>query len=764
MRLIVVSNRLPVTIMATRQGPARFRASPGGVTTGLVSWLEQWQKHGEGREYLWVGWAGGNVAADQQPRVSEQARARYRAVPLFWPPEVTERFYHGFCNRTLWPLFHYFTSLTRFESGHWQEYGAVNQAFCDAVAGVVQPGDVVWVHDYQLMLLPRLLRERFPELAIGFFLHIPFPSWEVFQLLPTVWRVQLLEGMLGASLIGFHTHDYTRHFLSSVQRILGLEHYLGQLTLPDRVVRVDTYPMGIEFARFVDAADRPETRKEVAQLRAAHPGQKIIFSVDRLDYTKGLINRLRGYELFLRQHPEWHGRVVFVLSVAPSRTGVETYQTMKRELEQMVGYIQGAYARVDWSPLIYQYRTLDFNEIVTRYRACDVALITPLRDGMNLVAKEFVACRSDLTGVLILSELAGAAREMGEALLINPWHEVEIADALTRALTMPEEEQRRRNRSMRERLQRYDVHHWAGDFLHTLQTTQQAVAARRASALTGEAWQQLLDRYLVARTRGLLLDYDGTLREFVPQPEAAAPDAELRALLRVLAADPGNRVAIVSGRIRVQLEAWLGDLPLTLVAEHGIWMRPPGEPWRMLVPAHGEWKEQIRPILQLYADRLPGATLEEKEFSLVLHYRRADPELATHRAQELCDDLADYTRNIDVQVLRGHKVLEVRHAGANKGTILVAWQGEQAPEFLLAIGDDWTDEDLFRALPNEAISVRVGLAVTAAKHYLPHPRAVRQLLRALADAGRRPEGNSPRRALQDPAGRGENLPPAECSL
>lgn len=735
MRLIVVSNRLPFTVSGGRESSPRFRPSPGGVTTGLGSWLERWCQEGRGEhDYLWIGWAGGTVSPAQQPRVVEKARARYRCRPLFLEPEAIERFYHGFCNRTLWPLFHYFTSLTRFEASHWQEYQDVNQTFCEAVAAEVRPGDVVWVQDYQLMLLPRLLRERFPDLAIGFFLHIPFPSSEVFQLLPTAWRTRLLEGLLGANLVGFHTHDYTRHFLSCVQRFLGWEHYLGRLTLPDQIVKVETFPMGIEYARYAEAAVRPETAERVAQLRAAHPGQKIIFSVDRLDYTKGLVNRLRGYELFLQRHPEWHRRVVFILSVAPSRTGVAAYQAMKREIEQTVGSLQGAYSREDWAPLVYQYRQVDFDELVARYRACDVALITPLRDGMNLVAKEFVACRPDLTGVLILSELAGAAREMGEALLVNPFHEDEVAEALHRALTMSEEEQVARNRALQERLHRYDVHRWAGEFLSALETAHHAAVHQRTRALGEAVRDDLVRRYREARERALLLDYDGTLVNLVSNPRAAAPDPELRTLLRALADDPANRVAIVSGRRRVELESWLGDLPLTLVAEHGIWVRPPGEPWRMLVPARAEWKESLRSILQLYADRLPGAQVEEKEFSLVFHYRRADPDQAQQRAKELCDDLADYTRNIEVQVLQGHKVIEVRHAGAHKGTILSTWLAERCPDFLLAVGDDWTDEDLFHALPPNGVSIRVGLGPTVASYYLPHPPAVRQLLQSLLTA------------------------------
>ena len=480
----------------------------------------------------------------------------------------------GFCNRTLWPLFHYFTTLARFEEEHWKEYQRVNRAFASALAEVLQPDDILWIHDYHLLLLPRLVRERFPHMPIGFFLHIPFPSYEVFRLLPRPWRAEIIEGLLGASLIGFHTHDYTRDFLTSVLRTAGYEHHLGDLTLGDRVVKVDTFPMGIDFARFAEMAATAETESRVAELRRNFQGRKVIFSVDRLDYTKGILNRLHGYDLFLKRHPEWHGKVVLIVSVAPSRIGVRSYQAMKQEMEETVGRIVGAHGNVNWTPLIYQFRNLSVEEIVPLYRLCDVALVTPLRDGMNLVAKEFIASRPDQTGVLILSEMAGASKEMGEALLINPFHLDDFARALEQALTMPVEEQARRNQFLQDRLRRYDVNRWADDFVQALLATQQTEAARSARLLTGKVSCALLKHYRSAASRILFLDYDGTLVPFASSPRLARPDSELLELLSRLGADARNDVVIVSGRSRRDLEEWFGGLPVALVAEHGIWLRP----------------------------------------------------------------------------------------------------------------------------------------------------------------------------------------------
>ncbi len=732
-RLVVVSNRLPFTA-SVKSGEPIYTISPGGLTTGLWSYLDR-RAHNTGQgEYLWVGWPGATVAPEYQAAVQEHGQKNFRAAPVFLSEESMERFYLGFCNRTIWPLFHYFPSLVRYEEEDWEEYKRTNQEFCDALVKFLRPTDMVWVHDYQLMLLPRLLHERFPEMPIGFFLHIPFPSFEVFRLLPSSWRAEILEGILGASLIGFHTHDYTRHFLGCVLRTLGHEHQLGRLTVRERVIQVDTFPMGIDYEKFDQAARSTQIEQRVSLLREQSAVPKVIFSLDRLDYTKGLLNRLRGYELFLERNPHWHGKVTFVLSVAPSRTGVDSYRAMHQEIEQTVGRIGGTYGKVNWTPLIYQYRNLSFDEIVAMYRLCHVALITPLRDGMNLVAKEFVASRIDQTGVLILSEMAGAAKEMAEAIITSPVHRGELAQALEQALALPLDEQIRRNQLMQQRLRRYDVNRWADDFLQALLATQKTEAAQRARSLTGKTHARLLQEYRAASARALLLDYDGSLVPFVGDPKQALPDPELLGLLSGLSSDPANNVIIVSGRSRADLEKWFGTVPVGLVAEHGVWLRPKPGDWRLLKSLTNKWMAQVRPILQLYVDRLPGALLEEKEYSLAWHYRRADPEQASHRAKELLDDLADYTRNIDVQVLEGDKVIEIRHTGVTKGTAALEWLASSSVDFILATGDDWTDEDLFRALPSTAFSIRVGLARTAARFHLGSYSAVRQLLRELNDA------------------------------
>lgn len=734
LRLVVVSNRLPFTVSFDGDVP-QFKTSVGGLSTGLASYLRQANAGAANRlDYFWLGWPGSEVSPEHEAAVRKFGAEQFKCAPVFLPEASMERFYHGFCNKTIWPLFHYFPSLTQFDEENWQEYRNVNRIFGEAVVAMLQPNDLVWVHDYHLMLLPKLIREKFPEMPIGFFLHIPFPSHEIFRLMPRPWREELIEGVLGSSLVGFHTHDYTRDFLTATLRTCGYEHQLGNLTVKDRAVKVDTFPMGVDFERFARAAELPETEARVTELREKCAGTKVVFSVDRLDYTKGLIHRLRGYEYFLQNYPQWHGKIVFIVSVAPSRIGVESYQAMKLELEQTVGRITGTYGTVHWNPLIYQFRNLSFEEIVAFYRACDVAVITPVRDGMNLVAKEFVASRPDRKGVLILSEIAGAAKEMGEALIINPVHAGEFARALDQALTMPELEQMQRNEILQDRLRRYDVNRWADEFVEATLTIQNRDLARRARLLTGKALTALAQQYRAARQRLLLLDYDGTLVPFASEPRLAEPDMELIELIAALGNDPANEVVIISGRARRDLDRWFGGLVVSLAAEHGAWLRRKGEEWRTPGSMTTVWKKQVRPILQLYVDRLPGAFLEEKEFSLAWHYRQADPEQASQRAKELLDDLSGYTRNIDVQVLEGNKVLEVRNTGVNKGAAAMEWINGKNMDFILCVGDDWTDEDMFRVLPETAFSVRVGLATTAARYYLSNHATVRRTLRDIAGA------------------------------
>jgi trehalose 6-phosphate synthase/phosphatase len=730
-RLLVVSNRLPFSLERSDEGP-KLAPSSGGLVTALSGYLERRKREEPELQFLWAGWPGAEMQAEEAEQLRAAALAEHGAYPIALSAADMDRFYHGFCNSTLWPLFHYFPSYASYSEEDWATYQKVNELFCDAIVELARPGDEIWVHDYQLLLLPSLLRQRLPDANIGFFLHIPFPSFEVFRQLPTAWRRQLLNGVLGADLVGFHTHDYVQHFLHSVFRTLGHEHHLGQINVDGAIKRVESFPIGIDFQRFWETAASDEVSALRATLAEGLGGRQLIFSVDRLDYSKGILHRLRGYEAFLQSRPEYHGKVTFVLVVVPSREQVSRYQRMKQELDELVGQINGNLGSVGWVPIVYQYRSVPFAELVALYNLAAVALITPLRDGMNLVAKEFLASKPDGSGVLILSDMAGAARELGEAIQINPNHAREIAEAIHEALQMPAAEQERRMRPMQQRIRSYDAARWVESFLKALRRTKERQGRLLTQHLRGLQIEQLVEQHQRAKRRLLLLDYDGTLVPIARLPSEAAPDAELLSLLRQLQS-ARQTVCVVSGRDRVSLGRWLAELPINIIAEHGAWLRDAAGNWSMPKPLPRAWKEKLRPLLETYVERVPGSLLEEKDYSLVWHYRLADFELGSLRAKELTDDVVSYTANLEVQVLEGKRAIEIRNSGVTKGLAAREAFAAEDADFMFAAGDDVTDEDLFRALPSHAVAVFVGGVHSNAKYRLGDHLELRRLLRRFID-------------------------------
>jgi trehalose 6-phosphate synthase/phosphatase len=726
-RVLIVANRLPITVRASEAG-VEVQKSSGGLATGLLRPHEQ-------SGGLWIGWSGASdqLTESQQAELDQQLAAmRLVAVPL--SADQITRYYEGFSNGVLWPLFHYLLEQVPLHVRDWEPYAEVNQRFADVVAQHYQPGDLIWVHDYQLLLLPELLRQRLPDARIGFFLHIPFPSEELFRTLPE--RDLLLRGLLGADLVGFHTPTYLRHFAASLTQILGLTVDIDRVQLTDREVRLGVFPMGIDAETFIALAEDPAVQAEAKALRGDGT-VKLLVGVDRLDYTKGIPRRLLSYEKMLQTHPDLRGRVRLVQVAVPSRTGVGAYQDFRSLVDGMVGRINGDFATPSWVPVHYIFRGLSERELVALYRAADVMLVTPLRDGMNLVAKEFVASRTDGDGVLVLSEFAGASWELPEAIQVNPYDVEGTAESCYRALMMGADERRTRLEPLRARVQAYDVHRWAATFLEQLETiTQRQPSSRRAPAGAIAARQALQARLRDAEDLLALLDYDGTMVPYTATPELARPDPALLELLGALAARPRSEVHVVSGRPRETLEHWLGALPIALHAEHGFWSRPVGSTeWTALGELGGSWREPALTILRDITARTPGSLIEVKSAALAWHYRMADREAGARRANELRLHLTQLLSNQPVEILAGHKVIEIRPYGIHKGRIVPPLPPERlATTTILAIGDDRTDEDLFEALPPEAITVRVGPGPTRAHFRLDGVPAVRTLLHSLVEA------------------------------
>ncbi len=723
-KLIIVSNRLPVTV-SRAGGKISLRPSVGGVATGMSSLSEPKQR-------LWFGWPG---LANDKLTVENQQAVRHDLQelgchPVFLSAKDIRGFYSGFSNKTIWPLFHYFVQHAIFKEELWESYKRVNEIFCREIAPHINKGDILWIHDYQLMLLPGMIRQIAPETQIGFFLHIPFPSFELIRLIP--WREQILEGLLGADLLGFHEYDYVRHFLSSAYRIAGYEHQLSELHVRDRLVRVDAFPMGIDYDKYARSAQQPGVRREIERIQT-NRNVRLIISVDRLDYTKGILARLEAYDWFLTKNPKYRGKVSLVVIAVPSRTKVDQYNDLRDQIEQLVGRINGTYGTLEWTPISYMYRSLPFEELAALYNAADAALITPLRDGMNLVAKEFVACQQEKAhqGILILSEMAGAASELCEAIIVNPHNKDRLVGAMKEALEMPQDERRRRNLMMQSRVSRYTVARWAHDFIHNLNEIKIQQEDLLTTRISTARQEEIEKQYQSAGRRLFLLDYDGTLVPFVKRPEDAHPDAQIRKILETLATDTKNEVVVISGRDKNTLGAWLGDLPVNLIAEHGAFFRTQGQMWEEPVPIETDWKRIIRPILELTVDRTPGSLLEEKDYSLVWHCRKSEPDLAKLRTQELNDALTSLTANLNIGVFEGSKIVEIKNINVNKGEAARMWLAKQDWSFVFCAGDDYTDEDMFAVLPEHAISCKIGGGSSKARFRLNSPQELRQFLQRL---------------------------------
>ncbi|MFL5807991.1 MAG: bifunctional alpha,alpha-trehalose-phosphate synthase (UDP-forming)/trehalose-phosphatase, partial [Flavisolibacter sp.] len=669
----------------------KLRQSSGGLVSALKSYFERENHNDEYAEKIWVGTAD---ATEQEWEIARQSKTLgndFTIEPVFPDGRIYNNYYNGFSNSTLWPLFHYFTSLVEFKKEFFEDYKKVNQIFSDHVYKIYQPGDVIWVHDYQLMMVPDMLRKVLPDATIGFFLHTPFPSYEIFRLLPTEWKKQLMQGIMGADLVGFHTHDYVQHFIQSAKMILQVESQFNLIYYGSRMVKADQFPIGIDYQKFRAACIDETVVGICTALEEKFIGEKIIFSVDRLDYTKGLGYRLDGFDHFLSVHPEWKEKVIFILNVIPSRDTINRYNEMKRTIEEQVSTINGKYSTLHWQPIIYRYNHLSFEELCALYQAADVALITPLRDGMNLVAKEYIASCID-KGVLILSELTGAASELNEAVLVNPTDTQEVADAIHHALVMPLVEQRSRLSYLQRRTAEYDVHKWINDFTDQLIIIKKEQEVLKVDILKEAHIKKMLNDFERAQRRCILLDYDGTLAPYQKMPSLAAPSEELMQLLAGLTLDPANEVVIISGRDVDTLQRWLGRLPLNMIAEHGACIKYKTGDWEEQVAIHTEWKEQVRPLMQLFVDRCAGSFIEEKKTTLAWHYRNTNAELGFMRSRELRNSLLQLTANTPLQVIDGNKVLEVRMVGVDKGAAANKLLANLNPDFTLAIGDDATDE------------------------------------------------------------------------
>ena len=722
-KIFIISNRLPVTIERKSNGEFSTNQSTGG----LVSGLEQFHRK---KAAAWIGHSGIFVNEVGFEGLRQQLRTfGFEAISV--KKRVYSGYYNGMSNDAIWPLFHYFPAAMKLKREDWQCYVKVNEIFRDQILACAKPNDYIWIHDYQLMLLPHLLRQANRDLHIAYFHHIPFPSSEIFRLFP--YRDDILHGLLGADLVGFHTYDYVRHFITSATRLIGVESQVDEVYCEDRFVRVGAFPLGVDINMIEKSSDTALEVDTYHQLRKDLGGKICFLGIDRLDYTKGIPERLEAFQEFLREHPEYVGEVTLVQICVPSREEISTYGNLRATVERLVSKINGQFAKPGYMPIQYIYRNFSKEEIISLYKLANVAVVTPVRDGLNLVCKEYVASRTDENGVLILSEFAGSAAEMGEALIVNPKNIHSVAQAMFKAVTMDQSEQKRRMRLLRKRILECNSSVWAKTFVEDwrAQSQKRLSSSRR---LVGRDKRQFVERLKKSSRFFLFLDYDGSLTPIVSRPDLAVPSQRILETLRDLRMKTKGVVTIVTGRSKDFCSQYFCELPINIVAEHGtyFWNRENQE-WssQAVFEEFLAIKPEIIKLLEHYTRCVPGSFIEEKDLSVVWHYRLAEQVFARSQAMELTEALVQLLGNTSYSVSTGKKNIDIHHIMANKGraveSILEKYSRLDA-EPIVTIGDDKTDEDMHRVLQDNNNSIHIGNPSLYAKYYLHSPNELIDLL------------------------------------
>ncbi len=722
-RLVIVSNRLPVSVKKV-DGKLEFYPSAGGLATGLSSYAKAGSN-------VWVGWPGiaSDELTDQDREDITRTLKKDNCHPVFLTKKQLDGFYNVYSNSVLWPLFHHMKVGSADTAAAWRMYKKVNRLFAEATLELAGKRDHMWVHDYQLLLLPEMLRVQRAKNRIGFFLHTPFPSPEIF--LSDPHASELAKGVLGADVVGFHTSAYTDNFLGVCRELeIGV---VGsrKVVLPERVVRVTDFPIGINYRRFADASRSLEVDVEHQKLRWKYRGRKVILTIDRLDPSKGLVGRLKAYQTLLQENPKLHGKVVMIMQAMPSRTEIPAYQKLRKDVEKLAKNINEKFGSRSWQPLEIIFSALPFAEYAALYQRADVAFIAPIRDGMNLVAKEYLASHPKSDGILVLSETAGAAEELKEAVLVNPYKHRSLVDGLMEALSAKPAGFIARTKRMQRYLRRNTIDKWADTFMDTLEKPIPRPNFRITRALDSERTAELLEDYQRSGNRLIMLDYDGTLQPIVSKPEDAIPSKETLRILKRLAKDERNHVAIISGRRRKDLAEWLGELPITLVAEHGGFIRLNGRKnWQKTSYLSRDWEKPVVKLFEHYAALTPGSKIEQKEWGVAWHYRNASPFYAKKHLVILKKLLRPIARKEKLDIQENKMVLEVHHLDVSKAHITQEWLLD-SQDFIMAIGDDKTDEDMFGALPTAAYTIKVGRGRSAANYRLKNPADVHTLLNKL---------------------------------
>jgi trehalose 6-phosphate synthase/phosphatase len=725
-RCLLVSNRLPVTF---NEKLNEFTPSSGG----LVSAIRGLDIAKVGQDFDWMGIMTDDIDLQQLDLLKRIRFGDMRCHPIVVPKAAYNAYYNKYCNNVLWPLFHYERSMVHHSPSGWKAYQEVNRLVADAIIEEVKDDDTIWVHDFQLLLVPGYVKEKRPDLKIGFFLHIPFPSSEIFRELPQ--RSVILNSLLKCDLLGFHDLSYLTHFKTCVTRILGLA--------PDHTSerKWGVYPISIDTDHFEKLKSAPKTLECMEKYRASKGEMKWILGVDRLDYIKGLVHKLRAFKDFLRKNNGDVGRVQFLQVVIPSRTDVPEYQHLKERIEQLVSSINGEFGNPTYMPVHYLYHSVSESELSSLYQLSDVLYVGSLRDGMNLVSLEYVASQAEGNqGSVLLSEFTGAHSTLSYAFSINPWDIEGSAATMKEALYCPEDLRRSRMHSMQNFLRNYTSSDWAQVFLRDLHREVQV--ARRKVPVTSEGlftWMQQLKEKRVL----FFCDLDGTLLPIASYPSEVRMGERTSRLLQEIAENDKFQFVIVSGRDKEFLHEQFikRNYSFSLAACHGAYSYSLREhKWESLVPSDGsKWRDTVLEVFKLYNIRTPGSFIEDKGHAITWHYRSSPSNFAEHLANKLFLELEESLTGLPVQVMRGKKVIEVKSIYANKGAFVRRWitqmPQEERPDIIIALGDDTTDEDMFRTLQEQhdisAYCIKVGNEDTTAHYYIKDQISVDPLLEKL---------------------------------
>nr|GMD95577.1 probable alpha,alpha-trehalose-phosphate synthase [UDP-forming] 9 [Ipomoea batatas] len=737
-------------------------------------------------EVIYVGSLKVDIDASEQEEVAQRLLDEFKCVPTFIPPDIHKNFYYGFCKQQLWPLFHYMLPMCpdhadRFDRHLWQAYVSANKLFADKVMEVVNPeDDYIWVHDYHLMVLPTFLRKRYHRVKLGFFLHSPFPSSEIYRTLPV--RDEILKGLLNCDLIGFHTFDYARHFLSCCSRMLGLDYesrrgHIG-LDYFGRTVYIKILPVGVHMGRLVSMLNLSSTFDKVKEVQEQFKGKIVILGVDDMDIFKGISLKMLSFELLLKQRPGLQGKIVLVQIVNPARSSGKDVQEAKRETYLTVRRVNQRYGSPGYEPVILIDRPVAHYEKAAYYAVAECCIVNAVRDGMNLVPYKYIVCRqgspgmddamgietdSPRTSMLVVSEFIGCSPSLSGAIRVNPWDIEAVAEALDVAITMTGSEKQLRHEKHYRYVSSHDVAYWARSFVQDLERATQDHYNKRcwgiglglgfkvislSPSFRKLSIEHIVSSYRRTNRRVIFLDYDGTI---VPESTIVkSPSVEVITFLNALSNDPKNTVFIVSGRGRNQLNEWLAPCErVGLAAEHGYFIRwSKASNWECM-DADIEWKGIVEPVMKQYTDATDGSFIETKETALVWHHQDADPDFGSCQAKEMLDHLENVLANEPAVVKRGQHIVEVKPQGVTKGLVAekvlsAMVKSGKPPDFVMCVGDDRSDEDMFESIVNcvsslslkfapEIFACTVGQKPSRARYYLDDTADVVRMLRGLAN-------------------------------